>query len=76
MERKIDVKITNMMCLEAARGVKLQYGREYGFDNTTTDLQDTILSEFDKAELKGLPTHNITGERKHLINVLAKFWKM
>ena len=32
-------KITNMMCLEAAKGVKLQCGREYGFDNTTTDYE-------------------------------------
>ena len=57
-------KITNMMCLEAAKGVKLQCGREYGFDNTTTDVRATILSDLDKAELKGLPTHNITAERK------------
>ena len=52
------------MCLKAAKGVKLQCGREYGFDNTTTDVQATILSDLDKAELKGLPSHNITAERK------------
>ena len=61
---KLGRKITNMMCLKAAKGVKLQCGREYGFDNTTTDVQATILSDLDKAELKGLPTHNITAERK------------
>ena len=52
------------MCVEAAKGVKLQCGREYGFDNSTTDVWATILSDLDKAELKGLPTHNITAERK------------
>ena len=56
-------KITNM-CIEAAKGVKLQCGLEYGFDNCTTDVWATILSDLDKAELKGLPTHNITAERK------------
>ena len=35
-------KTTNMMCLETAKGVKLQCGREYGFDNTTTDVRATI----------------------------------
>ena len=35
-------KTTNMMCLETAKGVKLQCGREYGFDNTTTDVRTTI----------------------------------
>ena len=57
-------KITNMMCLEAAKGVKLQCSREYGIDNTTTDVWAIILSDLDKAELKGPPTHNITVERK------------
>ena len=57
-------KITNMIFHEAAKGVKLQCGREYGFDNTTTDVRATILSDLDKAELKGLPTNNLTAERK------------
>ena len=30
--RELARKITNMMCLEAAKGVKLQCGREYVFD--------------------------------------------
>ena len=34
---KLGKKITNMKCLEAAKGVKLQCGRQYGFDNTTTN---------------------------------------
>ena len=57
-------KITNMIFHEAAKGVKLQCGREYGFDNTTTDVRATILSDLDKAELKGLTTNNLTAERK------------
>ena len=61
---ELGMKITNMMCLEAAKVVKLQCGREYRFDNTTTDVRATILSDLDKAELKGLPTHNITAEKK------------
>ena len=47
---KLGRKITNMMCLEAAKGVKLQCGREYGFDNIITYVQATILSDLDKAE--------------------------
>ena len=57
-------KITNMMCFEVAKGVKLQCCREYGFDNTTTDVRATMQSDLDKAELKGLSTLNITAERK------------
>ena len=53
---KLGRKITNMMCIEAAKGIKLQCGREYGFENTTTDVQATILKDLDKAELTGLPT--------------------
>ena len=62
---KLGRKITNMMCNEAAKGVKLQCGREYGFENTSTDVQATILKDLDKAELTGLPTHNTTAERKN-----------
>ena len=47
---KLGRKITNMMCLETAKGVKLQCGREYGFDNIITYVQATILSDLDKAE--------------------------
>ena len=53
-----------MMCLEAAKGVKLQCSRECVFDNTTKDVRAIILSDLDKAELEGLPIHNITAERK------------
>ena len=31
---------------------------------TLPDVRATILSDLDKAGLKGLPTHNITAERK------------
>ena len=53
-----------MMCLEAAKGVKLQCSRECVFDNTTKDVRAIILSDLDKAELEDLPIHNITAERK------------
>ena len=52
---KLGRKITNMMCLKAAKGVKLQCGREYGFDNTTTDAQATIQVILIKLSLKDFP---------------------
>ena len=52
---KLGRTITNMMCLKAAKGVKLQCGREYGFDNTTTDAQATIQVILIKLSLKDFP---------------------
>ena len=59
----------SMMCIDAAAGIKLQCGGEYGFgDIDEEDPRATQLYKLSKAELKDMPTNNINAERN-----LAKF---
>ena len=67
-----------MMYVDAAAGIKLQCGGEYGFGNMDEENpRATQLYKLSKAELKDVPTNNINAERdlakfSHLA-VVAKF---
>ena len=59
-----------MMCVDAAAGIKLQCGGEYGFgDMDEEDPRATQLCKLSKAELKDMPTNNINAEREPLVNL-------
>ena len=56
--------LVDLMCLEAAKGVMLQCGREYGFsDSSNQELRATDLSTLSEKQLEGLPTNNLATER-------------
>ena len=68
-----------MMCVDAAHGIKMQCGREYGFDDDADEVNPraTELYKLNENELKDMPTNNINAERdlakfSHLA-VVAKF---
>ena len=68
----------SMMCIDAAAGIKLQCGGEYGFgDMDEEDPRATQLYKFSKAELKDMPTNNINAEgdlaKFSQLAVVAKF---
>ena len=68
----------SMMCVDAAAGIKLQCGGEYGFgDMDEEDPRATQLYKFSKAELKDMPTNNINAEgdlaKFSQLAVVAKF---
>ena len=50
-----------MMCNDAALGVKLQCGKEYGFSDD--DVRATELHKLIEGELKGLPSNNLVTKR-------------
>ena len=54
-------EILNLMSAVAALGIKLQWGREYGF--LDDDVRATELRKLNAEELKGLPTNNLVTER-------------
>ena len=54
-------EILNLMCTNAALGIKLQCGREYGFSDH--DVRAIELHKLNKGELKGLQTNNLVTER-------------
>ena len=57
--------LVDLMCLEAAKGVLLQCGREYGFpDSNNPERRATDLSTLSKPQLEGLPTNNLATERQ------------
>ena len=65
------------MCVDAADGIQIQCGREYGFANEGEESRATELYKMSLAELKDLPTNNLDCERdlaefSHLASV-AKF---
>ena len=51
------------MCVSAAKAVKLQCGREYGFADQGEKQRATDLSKLKRQELEGLPTENLITER-------------
>ena len=56
--------LVDLMCLEAAKGVMLQCGREYGFsDSSNQELRARDLSTLSEKQLEGLPTNNLATER-------------
>ena len=50
-------EILNLMCTDAALGIKLQCGIEYGFSDD--DVKANELHKLNEGELKGLPTNNL-----------------
>ena len=62
-------EILNLMSAVAALGIKLQWGREYGF--LDDDVRATELRKLNAEELKGLPTNNLVTERD-----LSKFIRL
>ena len=50
------------MCFDAADGIMLQCGREYGF-SAEASTRVTDLSSLTKEQLQGLPTGNLKCER-------------
>ena len=63
------------MCIDAAAGIQLQCGREYGFSNDAE--RATVVSELTDSFLEGLPTNNIVAERYltkfDRLSVVSKF---
>ena len=57
------------MCSDAAEGVKLLCGREYGFSECNPRAIE--LHKLSSAELQGLPTNNLDAERD-----LSKFSRL
>ena len=51
------------MCVEAADGIKVQCGREYGFSDPGEKPRATVLSSLTASELKDLETNNLAAER-------------
>ena len=78
MANQIQKDAFSMMYVDAAAGIKLQCGGEYGFGNMDEENpRATQLYKLSKAELKDVPTNNINAERdlakfSHLA-VVAKF---
>ena len=62
-------EITRRMCIDAADGIKLQCGREYGFSGS--DVRATQLDKLPPTELSGLLTNNLDTERD-----LSKFSRL
>ena len=60
-ERVLWNEILNLMCTDAALGIKLQCRREYVFSND--DVRATKLHKLNEGQLKGLPTNNLVSER-------------
>ena len=56
------------MCVDAADGIQIQCGREYGFAKEGEESRATELYKRSLAELKDFPTNNLDCERD-----LAKF---
>ena len=48
------------MCIDAAEGLKLQCGREYGF--SSDEARATQLHKLTESQLQGLPTNNLVTE--------------
>ena len=65
-ESDLAAKILDEMCIDAAAGIQLQCGREYGFSNDAA--RATVISELTDSFPEGLPTNNIVAERD-----IAKF---
>ena len=57
------------MCIDAAEGLKLQCGREYGF--SSDEARATQLHKLTESQLQGLPTNNLVTERD-----LSKFSRL
>ena len=78
MTNQIQKDAFRMMCVDAADGIKLLCGREYGFGHMDEEnLKATQLYKLSKDELKDMPTNNFNAEKdlaklSHLA-VLAKF---
>ena len=54
-------EILNLMCTDAALGIKLQCRREYG--SSDYDVRATKLHKLNEGQLKGLPANNLVSER-------------
>ena len=55
-DSELGKEIIKLMCIDAAEGIKLQCGREYGFSKS--DARATQLDKLAPNELSGLPTNN------------------
>ena len=62
-------EILNLMCTDAAVGIKLHCGREYCFSDD--EVRATELHKLNEGKLKGLPTNNLETERD-----LSKFSRL
>ena len=68
-DSELEKEILKRMCVDAAEGIKLQCGREYGFSEIKP--RATQLDKLTPAELLGLPTNNLDTERD-----LSKFSRL
>lgn len=57
------IRLVELMCVEAAEGIRLQCGREYGFGQNTEKERATDISKLTLEERKDLPTNNLITER-------------
>ena len=60
---ELENKLLLLMCKHAAKSIKLQCGREYGFSDPGDELRATDLSKLTLEDLFGLPTNNLVCER-------------
>lgn len=65
----LENQVIKRMCIDAAEGIKLQCGREYGFSDK--EARATQLDKLTPDELRGLPTNNLDTERD-----LSKFSRL
>ena len=68
-DSELGKEILKPMCVDAAEGIKLQCGREYGFSEI--EPRATQLDKLTPAELLGLPTNNLDTKRD-----LSKFSRL
>ena len=68
LSSKLENTVLFLMCVDAADGIQIQCGREYGFAKEGEESRATELYKMSLAELKDLPTNNLDCERD-----LAKF---
>ena len=68
-DSELGKEILKRMWVDAAEGIKLQCGREYGFSEIKP--RATQLDKVTPAELLGLPTNNLDTERD-----LSKFSRL
>ena len=59
---ELGLKLMKLFCIEAAEGIMLQCGSEYGF-SIQSSSRATDISKLEKNELQGLPTENLKCER-------------
>ena len=69
---EIESKLLLLMCQHAAKSLKLQCGREYGFNDHKDEERATDLTKLSLEQLFGLPTNNLVCER--WLSIFGKRW--